>query len=104
MITFLGDLGQLRVVLDFCGFLKSRASHRSSTGKITPKQGLVIELQRVDWDQELASTLIAWDQALHLGWRGWVEGVIAKHHRRVAGLKYRSLFTGQSTGHHDRDK
>ena len=45
MISFLGEQGQLRVMLDFCGFLKSRASHRRSTGKIIPKQGLVIETQ-----------------------------------------------------------
>ena len=78
MISFLGDLGQLRVGLDLCGFLKSKASQRRSTGKITPKQGLVIEPQRVDWDQELASTLIAGDQALHLGWRGLLQNIICE--------------------------
>lgn len=56
MITFLGDQGQLRVMLDFCGFLKSTTSHRRSTGKIIPKQGLVIEPQQVEWDHDLAST------------------------------------------------
>jgi len=45
MITFLGEQGQLRVMLDFCGFLKPRASHIRSTGKIIPKQWLVIETQ-----------------------------------------------------------
>ena len=30
----------------------------------------------------------------------YIERVQAAH----MGLKYRSLFTGQSTGHHDRDK